>query len=848
MEIEKTSDQTPNSEINESRILLELARDITKVRVKDDLILLFSKKVKSLFYFTHTIVTLIDKKDETYWPFLLNTVDSPIRNHPYYEQLVKGHDTLKEPFIKSVIASDGPALFVMEDVMDLPDSPRFLKVNYEGGTRALLMTTLWDADGPIGFLHIYTDKPESFRPEFKSILKNIAPQLSGAVLNIIKNEQIIEKENEKAFLLDFSNDITGVRNKEDLSIAVRTALNKISPLKGYVIRSINSDGTTMSTYLYDESIIKNDNSIQSIDGKEKYPIKDGLQNRIFESYIPLLFSIDREIERNPSIPYLNLWKQVGFTMMAGIALRNANTDLGILWLGIDEINISLLKGICAQISMAIGNIMANEDLETRNREQSVLLQFSNEIAGVRKKADLEIAIINVLRDVLDTKLAMINSFDDDGIGLTPYMNDRSLFIKAMERHDERVANKLDIYEPYTAKVVNSNVPVVFNVENELKNNNSLFAQLWKQVGFENAYGALLRVGDHNVGTLWLLADNLNSNVLKGICSQISVAMANMQANEKLQQYKQQLEHENVYLKEQIKTIYNFSEIIGDGPQMQKVYQLMTMVAESNSTVLILGETGTGKELIARAIHNASPRKDNLMIKVNCAAMPANLIESELFGHEKGAFTGAYERRIGKFELANNSTLFLDEIGEMPLEAQVKLLRVLQERELERVGGKETIKVNVRIVAATNRDLEQEIAAGRFRADLYYRLNVFPISLPPLRERMEDLEPLANFFLLKHNRNTGKNISRIASKAMQQLQSYLWPGNIRELEHLMERSILMATDQVLHEVYLPKRNDSNSSAEQQPADQTLDMMERNFILMRLKDVKAKFLEAVELQKY
>ncbi len=240
--------------------------------------------------------------------------------------------------------------------------------------------------------------------------------------------------------------------------------------------------------------------------------------------------------------------------------------------------------------------------------------------------------------------------------------------------------------------------------------------------------------------------------------------------------------------------------------MQKVYRLMSLVAESNSTVLILGETGTGKELIARAIHNASLRKDKLMVKVNCAAMPANLIESELFGHERGAFTGAIERRIGKFELANTSTLFLDEIGEMPLEAQVKLLRVLQERELERVGGKNSIKVDVRIIVATNRNLEEEVKAGRFRSDLYYRLNVFPISLPPLRERIEDIEALANFFLNKYNKNTGKHISKISSKVMQQLRSYLWPGNVRELEHLVERSILLTSDSILREIYLPVKID------------------------------------------
>ena len=347
------------------------------------------------------------------------------------------------------------------------------------------------------------------------------------------------------------------------------------------------------------------------------------------------------------------------------------------------------------------------------------------------------------------------------------------------------------------------------------------------------YGLPLRVGDRTIGTIWLLANQLSPLLLKGICAQISIAIANIQANEKLLAYKKQLEVENDYLKEQIRTIYNFSEIIGSGEHMQKVYRLMSLVADSNSTVLVLGETGTGKELIARAIHNASARKDKLMVKLNCAALPANLIESELFGHEKGAFTGAIDRRIGKFELANNSTLFLDEIGELPLDAQAKLLRVIQERELERVGGKQVIKIDVRLIAATNRNLEEEVKAGRFRADLYFRLNVFPIHLPPLRDRTEDIEALTHFFVQKYSRNTGRKIRKIAPKVIQQLRSYTWPGNVRELEHSIERSILLTTDGTLNEVYIPQHADAEKKDTADLLNRSLEEVERSYIIETLR---------------
>ena len=244
------------------------------------------------------------------------------------------------------------------------------------------------------------------------------------------------------------------------------------------------------------------------------------------------------------------------------------------------------------------------------------------------------------------------------------------------------------------------------------------------------------------------------------------------------------------------------DMIGTSKAIQTVYQLINQVAYYPSTVLITGETGTGKELAARAIHLASPRKNNLMIKVNCAAIPGNLVESELFGHERGSFTGAVERRIGKFEMANNGTLFLDEIGEMPLDIQAKLLRAIQEREIERVGGKQTIKINVRIIAATNRQLEKDVEDGRFRWDLYYRLNVFPISLPSLKDRREDIPDLVAYFLEKYNRTFGKCIKGISPVAQKALLNYHWPGNVRELEHAIERSALMANGNVLKDVYIP----------------------------------------------
>lgn len=253
---------------------------------------------------------------------------------------------------------------------------------------------------------------------------------------------------------------------------------------------------------------------------------------------------------------------------------------------------------------------------------------------------------------------------------------------------------------------------------------------------------------------------------------------------------------NSYLQEEIKYNHNFEEIVGDSNLVRKIFDKMEQVASTDATVLIIGETGTGKELIARAIHSRSKRKNKPLIKVNCAALSPTLIESEFFGHEKGSFTGAIAQRLGRFELANGGTIFLDEIGDIPLDMQAKLLRVLQEQEFERVGGSKTLKVDARVIAATNRDLGKAAAEERFRPDLYYRLNVFPINLPPLRERKQDIPHLVRHFVDKHMRNIGKEIKSISAQTLARFSAYPWPGNIRELENIVERAVILTKGAIL----------------------------------------------------
>jgi formate hydrogenlyase transcriptional activator len=308
-----------------------------------------------------------------------------------------------------------------------------------------------------------------------------------------------------------------------------------------------------------------------------------------------------------------------------------------------------------------------------------------------------------------------------------------------------------------------------------------------------------------------------------------------EAVRELEQMKNRLQEENIYLQEEIRIEHNFGEIIGRSQALKKVLSSVEKVAATKSSVLIMGETGTGKELIARAIHSISERRDRPLVKINCAALPANLIESELFGHEKGAFTGAMSRRVGRFELAHGGTIFLDEIGELPLELQSKLLRVLQDGEFERVGGAETFKVDVRIIAATNRDLEKSIGAGLFREDLFYRLNVFPIFLPPLRDRKEDIPILATHFVMKYAPKDGKKIEAIPQKTMSALQDYCWPGNVRELENVIERGIIISQGSRLKlEDWLPKKAAVRTELELA----TMEEVEKAHIIKTLKTTEGR----------
>lgn len=480
-------------------------------------------------------------------------------------------------------------------------------------------------------------------------------------------------------------------------------------------------------------------------------------------------------------------------------------------------------------------------LQEREREQMQILSICTAISQALTKEEFDEVVKNILKEAFSFDDFILASADENEA-------EYHIFYSFLQK--DAALKKRSVNDGFFDQCMDSADTVIFdlNTLSEKKNNFPSFITNANTKGFKNGIGICLPYIKGNRNVLFLFFKNTktfsreSNRIIRGIATQLSITVKNIILNQEFENNKLKIQKSNTVEKEEEPIIANnegFYGIVGNSDAMQNVNELISQVATSLSTVLIFGETGTGKELVASAIHNLSSVSNQKMIKVNCASIPENLIESELFGHEKGAFTGALESRIGKFEQAENSTIFLDEIGEMPLELQGKLLRVLQEKEIERVGGKNTIKVNVRVIAATNRILENEVAEGRFRSDLYYRLNVFPISLPPLRDRPEDIEVLGNFFLEKHATKIGKKVKGFSKKVLKSMIANAWPGNVRELENMVERSILFAKEEVIKEMSFPEiYKKETTTSETDFYTKTLQEIEKEHILKVVKKCKGR----------
>jgi len=836
---------------NTTETLLGISDAIASVKDRNELLDVINNKLKILFDFTHSVVLKFSSDDKYLSAFLLDP-NSKSRGHANYQEITSGVIPADDRLIQQMINSKRPLVFDLERESRAADAQSYLLMNYRTGLEEFLAVTLKKVNQqPFGILYFYADQKASFSEDTISMIQGLSYHLSTAIVNILYHEEIIQNNRENETLLSISAAISSIRDKRDLLRVINNQLKTVLRFSDLAISIYDLDNDNYKVFLYDCPTMGIHADFGAV-AATTHPLKDGIHDRAITADLPVTFSY-HELDTMDQ-PHIRFMLSAGIKELIVVRLQQGNKLIGAMVLMsvhdnsfLDSAQSFILR-VSHHIATSVSNIIAYEQIEARDSEKTMLLTFGKDIAAVRNKSGLENVIDQFFPDKFNIRNYIITAKNDDGLTHSYYLFDKSGNYEFTEGFEEIKQAKWSVASTLFDLSYTSYSPIIFDPDRLLKDGviTASYADFWKRTGLERWLGMPLRVGNEDVGVLWTIPGAANDILLGGIASQIGFAINNILANDKIEaqlaeinNYKERLEEQNLYLQEEVQSGFSYSDIVGSGPKMQDVFQLLSQVSFANSTVLILGETGTGKELIARAIHNSSPRKDRLMVKVNCAALPPNLIESELFGHEKGSFTGASDRRIGKFELADKGTLFLDEIGEMPIDLQVKLLRALQEKEIERVGGRGTIKTDVRIIAATNRDLEREVAEGRFRNDLFYRLNVFPITLPPLRERIEDIPVLATHFLQKFTKSTGKKINTIATRAMEDLVNYSWPGNVRELEHLIERSVLMTNGNVIRDLHLPslsriKQQDANNESR----IKTFEENERDHIIKVLTKCKGK----------
>ena len=455
-----------------------------------------------------------------------------------------------------------------------------------------------------------------------------------------------------------------------------------------------------------------------------------------------------------------------------------------------------MQSLRGQVSPSLHGTETLAELQARDQELRTLLDVNLAIGRHLKRDDLFGAIASCLRNLIET-----NRFGIE-LPIEGHKLQGHLLTPRGPGAEPTRPTILPAAGTACNWVMDNRQPYVCSTRDELRERFPVTFEVMEKQGMESLCALPLQTDERCLGALFFMAgckcayQNLRLGLFDQIASAVAVALDTCLAHEEVRRLRDQLAAENVYLQEEIRSEHNFEEIIGNSPALMDVFRNIDMVAPMDSTVLLLGETGTGKELVARAVHDRSTRKERPLVKVNCGAISASLVESELFGHIKGAFTGALANRDGRFRLADGGTIFLDEIGDLPAETQVKLLRVLQEQEFEPIGSSKTIRVDVRVIAATNRNLEEAVEEKRFRSDLFYRLNVFPIMMPPLRVRPTDIPLLVAFFLVRFKTKLGKQITQVAPEAMQRLINYDWPGNVRELQNVIERAVILSDGSTL----------------------------------------------------
>ena len=806
------------------RTLLEVGEAISAHRDLHELFRDLAQRLPRVVHVNFVALSLYDPARNT---MRLRTIQA---NVP--AELIGGHEEAVDATPSGYVWATQQALLVR----DLDEEDRWPTVTErmkEDGAKSFCVVPLTTAVRQLGAMGFMSLQKEAYSESDVAFLRQVGNQVAVAVDNVLHYQDLISRQDQLRLLLEVSESIASHRDLNQLLQDLAQRLPQIVPFDYINVILYESARNTMRLWLLVTS------KPSTINPGLELPIDESPGGLVWKTQVPCLVE---DVATEPRFPQLMAMLRENEVQSFGVVpLTTAQRRLGAMGFGsyqrriYQEGEITFMQQVAKQVAVAVDNVLhaasahsAQQQLHYERDRVQLLLEVNNAVVSHLDLRNVFTAVSACLRKVIR----------HDGSALVLY----DAHTNRCRVHVLDFAKQEDFVEdlPITPqckspsdKAIATRKPVIYGTRDlellavESESTQQLLDQGVRSfcsiplLSHERVLGAL------NVGrtdeTEFTAAE---IELLSQVGQQIAIAVDNGLAYQEIAQLRDKLTKEKLYLEEEIQTEYNFEEIIGDSGTLKRTLKQVQTVAATDSTVLILGETGSGKELIARALHNLSDRRERTFVKLNCAAIPTGLLESELFGHERGAFTGAIATKAGRFELADRGTLFLDEVGEIPLELQVKLLRVLQEQEFERLGSTRTIRVNVRMIAATNRDLAQLVEEKQFRSDLYYRLNVFPITVPPLRERAEDIPLLVRHFAQKLAKRMKKHIETIPSEAMHALQRYTWPGNVRELENFIERAVILTQGT---DLFVPFAELTRAPKSSPPSAATLEQAEREHIL-------------------
>ncbi len=770
--------------------LLDVAQAISAHRDLHDLFRDLAQRLPRVVHVNFVSLSLHDPARNT---MRLHTIQA---NVP--ADLVGGHEgPLEESPAGSVWQTQQPIL-----VPDLAEESRWPKVTErmkEDGTNSFCVVPLTTAVRRLGAMGFSSLQRGAYGETDLEFLRQVGNQVAVAVDNVLHHQDLTYDRDRLRLLLEVSESIAAHRDLEELFRDLAQRLPQVVPFD-YINAVLHEPARdVMRLWLLVTSIPS------TISPGLELPVDESPGGLVWKTQQPLTVNNVTQERRFPKL--MSMLRENGVQSFCVVPLTTAQRRLGAMGFGslqprtYREAELDFMKQVAKQVAVAVDNVLHAESAHssqqqlTRERDRvQLLLEVNNAVVSHLDLDELFPAVSACLRKVIKHDASSLVLYEPETHQYRVQVLD---FTKNTNLIEEGQADPQ--CKGPSSVAITTRKPAVFTVQ-DLKNmaSESKVCERLLDEGVKSLCSVPLLAHDRVRGALNVgrrredafAQDDID--LLSQVGQQVAIAVDNALAYREITELRDKLAKEKLYLEEEIRTEQNFEEIIGEGSTLKQVLKQVEIVAPTDSTVLIQGETGTGKELIARAIHNLSGRRERTFVKMNCAAIPTGLLESELFGHERGAFTGAIATKVGRFELADGGTLFLDEVGDISLELQSKLLRVLQEQEFERLGSTRTIKVNVRVVAATNQDLTDMVEKKEFRSDLYYRLNVFPLMIPPLRERREDIPVLVRYFAQKFARQLNRPVERIPADTMHALTAYGWPGNIRELENLIERAVILSS--------------------------------------------------------